>query len=187
MNIPLNRLAKWGGWLLDYSQPTYLLGKPEELNRAIPILEKLGVETIGGVFFLYDAQRLGVLTESYASLTPDQLATPIGAHKIRLLDVRPGWCWQRGHIPFAKHLFLGSLKERIPQIPRDQALVVQCQDGILSGIAASLLQAAGCEVTNMQGGFNAWQESGLPIVRLDATERPRGSRYTSSSEVSAAL
>lgn len=187
LNIPLDQLAKWVGWLLDYSQPTYLLGKPDELKRAIPILEKLGVETIGGVFFLHDAQRLGMLTESYTSLSPDQLATPIGTHKIRLLDVRPASYWQQGHIPYAKHVFLGSLQARIPEIPRDQPLVVQCQDGVLSGIAASLLQAAGCEVTNMLGGYDQWLASDLPIVRLDGTWASRPPRYACCSDVSAAV
>ena len=36
-------------------------------------------------------------------------------------------------------------------------------------MAASILQRAGFDVVNMQGGYQAWVEAGLPVVRETAT------------------
>ena len=51
------------------------------------------------------------------------------------------------------------------QVDREKPVVVQCQGGGRSAIATSLLQRAGYDVVNMQGGYQAWVAAGLPVVR----------------------
>jgi hydroxyacylglutathione hydrolase len=59
---------------------------------------------------------------------------------------------------------LGYLSDRIDEIPADRTVVVHCQLGGRSAIAASVLQRAGrTNVANMEGGFEAWQAAGLPV------------------------
>ena len=47
---------------------------------------------------------------------------------------------------------------------KSQPIVAQCLGGGRSAIATSILQRAGYNVTNMQGGYNAWVEARLPIA-----------------------
>jgi hydroxyacylglutathione hydrolase len=44
-------------------------------------------------------------------------------------------------------------------------VVAQCLAGGRSAIAASLLQRAGFDLVNLQGGYQAWVNAGLPVVR----------------------
>jgi hydroxyacylglutathione hydrolase len=80
-----------------------------------------------------------------------------------VVDVRNLTEWDEGHIPGARHIMLGYLDEHIDTIPREQPVVVHCQSGARSAIAASVLKASGFErVVNMAGGFNQWQAHKLP-------------------------
>jgi 3-mercaptopyruvate sulfurtransferase SseA len=61
---------------------------------------------------------------------------------------------------------LGSLPESLKTLQTDPPVVVQCQGGARSAIAASLLLAHGFpHVFNLAGGVDEWQASGLPIDR----------------------
>lgn len=58
----------------------------------------------------------------------------------------------------------------------DLILVVMCQEGYTSSLAAAALQDLGIvAATDMVGGFAAWRDAGLP-VRMGGT--PAGSRVT---------
>ena len=54
---------------------------------------------------------------------------------------------------------------RIPEVTgHDQEVVVVCSEGYASSLAAATLQDLGfARVTDLEGGFRAWKESGLPI------------------------
>lgn len=164
LNIPLDRLASWAGWLIDCAKPIYLLGNPTDFPDAIRILHNLGIDDCGGVSLLEEATQAGLLSESYPMASPDELAALIGSHEVRLIDVRSDGEWVQGHIPYAEHHFLGQLQKSLALIPHELPLVVQGQEEIRSAIGASILQAAGYKVINMQGGFAAWHEDGLPII-----------------------
>ncbi len=47
----------------------------------------------------------------------------------------------------------------------DQVIIVVCQEGFQSSLAAAALQRLGLRnVTDLDGGFAAWREAGLPVV-----------------------
>lgn len=54
---------------------------------------------------------------------------------------------------------------RIPEITGyDQAIVVMCSEGYSSSLAAAALQDVGLVLaTDLEGGFQAWAASGLPV------------------------
>jgi rhodanese-related sulfurtransferase len=48
---------------------------------------------------------------------------------------------------------------------REQVIIVVCQEGFQSSLAAAGLQRLGLRhATDLDGGFAAWQEAGLPVV-----------------------
>jgi hydroxyacylglutathione hydrolase len=53
----------------------------------------------------------------------------------------------------------------LAEVPEAGPVVLQCQGGGRSHIAASLLQNRGREVANLSGGYRAWEREGLPVER----------------------
>lgn len=166
MNIPLGMLASWGGWLIDYSRPVYLVGEPGQIPEAARVLRKIGLDDLRGYFDAAALKREGLASETYAVATPSELAPRIRSGEVKLIDVRSDAEWNAGHIPGAEHRFLGRLPENLSGLANNngQPIVMQCQGGVRSAVAASILQAAGHEVVNLAGGFDAWCKAGLPVV-----------------------
>ena len=72
--------------------------------------------------------------------------------------------WQRGRIGDAPNLPLTQLAARLGEVPAEGRVILQCQGGYRSLIAASLLERAGREgLVDMEGGFGAWAQAGRPV------------------------
>jgi rhodanese-related sulfurtransferase len=73
-----------------------------------------------------------------------------------LLDVRQQSEFDAGHVPHALHVELGSLEQRLDDVPR-QGLTVMCGHGERATTAASLLERAGWHgVRVVVGGAEEW-------------------------------
>ena len=91
--------------------------------------------------------------------------------EVTVVDVRDQDEWDAGHLPGALHLPLATLAAHVADIPADRPVVLQCQGGGRSSVAASLLRAAGrADASNLTGGFGEWARRGLRV------ERPEESR-----------
>ncbi|MCA9132444.1 MAG: MBL fold metallo-hydrolase [Planctomycetales bacterium] len=168
LNIPLELLATWAGWLADYDRPVYLICEPAQLEEAARVLHKIGLEQIAGAFDTSLVASSGLANEQYGSGTPADLAAAIQAGDVTLLDVRSDEEWNAGHIAQAQHHYLGRLPQTLDQIPRDRRVVVQCQSGARSAVAASVLQAAGVsDVVDLAGGYSAWAAAKLPLTTAE--------------------
>jgi len=83
----------------------------------------------------------------------------------RLLDVREGEEYARGHLPRAESLCKGIIERDIEKLVPDPAtpVVLYCGGGFRSALAAESLQRMGySNVSSMWGGWSAWKESGFP-------------------------
>ncbi len=76
---------------------------------------------------------------------------------------------REGVIPGALHVPLSVLFWRTERLgPLDRELVVVCNDGYSSSLAAATLQELGFErATDLDGGFRAWAAAGLPVGDAD--------------------
>jgi rhodanese-related sulfurtransferase len=81
-----------------------------------------------------------------------------------LLDVREDDEWQAGHAPDAVHVAMGTVAQRIDEIPADRTVVCVCRVGGRSGAVAGALADAGYDVRNVEGGMLAWEVAGFPVV-----------------------
>jgi hydroxyacylglutathione hydrolase len=170
INIPLNAsFTTWAGWLLSYDADSYLLidGK-DSIDTAVRDLAMIGLDRVAGYF---EAAALDAWTAAgrplgtIPQIQPADLAESLRHDRVTLVDVRNATEWQGGHIHGARHLPLGYLADRSGELPRETAIVLQCQSGARSAIGASLLRARGFErVINLTGGFSAWINAGLPTV-----------------------
>ena len=86
----------------------------------------------------------------------------------RLIDVREGEEFARGHLPGAEPLCKGILERDIEKLVPDTEtpVVLYCGGGFRSALAAENLQRMGYKkVWSMWGGWRAWTEAGFPTER----------------------
>ncbi|MGY6587234.1 MAG: molybdopterin-synthase adenylyltransferase MoeB [Wenzhouxiangella sp.] len=87
-----------------------------------------------------------------------------------LIDVRESWEWADGSARNALKLSRGMLEMVIDRHApdRDQPIILMCAGGDRSQLAARSLSELGYrKLANLAGGFNAWQQQGLPVDRAD--------------------
>lgn len=85
-----------------------------------------------------------------------------------LLDVREPAEYAAVHALNARLMPLGEVSSRLKEIEayKDKPIAVICRSGHRSAKAVALLQEAGfTQVSNVQGGTNAWEQAGLEVVR----------------------
>lgn len=173
INIPLNKsFSTWAGWLIPFDREFYLIteaGCDRCIDDAVRDLAMIGLDRVGGYF------EAGVI-ESWASwggalatvpqISVNELAKLVTAGGASVIDVRGAAEWEHGHLPQAANIPVGYLTDRLDEIPADKPLVVHCQSGARSAIAASVLQANGRNnVVNLTGGFAEWEKRKMPVDR----------------------
>jgi rhodanese-related sulfurtransferase len=159
--------ASWAGRLLQADQALLTIAEPGQERFALEALAELGHGDLrgyleGGFATLQGRSELLASTER---IDADALARELaGAESPHLIDVRQPPEWQRGRIAAAPNLPLTELVERAGEVPREGRVILQCQGGYRSLIAASLLERLGyAGLVDMAGGFGAWANAGLPI------------------------
>jgi rhodanese-related sulfurtransferase len=80
------------------------------------------------------------------------------------LDVREWYEWEAGTVEGSLHIPIGTLTDRVNEVPKDRTVVVVCQVGQRSALAADYLNRLGYDAHNLEGGVEAWQAQGLPLV-----------------------
>ncbi len=165
INVPASNLVQWAGFFVDYSQPVFLIADEGSLPAQLRSLRSIGIDKVGGYFDSSAVKAAGLRTQSYRTATPLELRPSIDDGEVTLVDVRAATEYQAGHIAGSEHRFLGTLLRNIADVRKDKPVVAQCLGGGRSAIAASILQRAGFDVVNMQGGYQAWVEAGLPVVQ----------------------
>jgi rhodanese-related sulfurtransferase len=175
INIALSgQFASWAGTVLGLSaRPALIADSPEQLSEARLRLARVGIEDAAGYLNGGVAawQLAGFALAELPQITVQVLQDRLQAHASQVLDVRREPEWQAGHIEGATWWPLDNFKVSAPEIDRDRPIAVHCKSGYRSMIACSLLQRAGFRnVTNVIGGFDAWQQAKLPLQSETAVE-----------------
>jgi hydroxyacylglutathione hydrolase len=154
------------GWMLDPERPLLLvLESDAQLATVLTDLARTGLDRVhgylaGGMSAWEDAgYDLQPLPQLHVRALQQQLA------KLQVLDVRSPQEWQQGHVPGARHIFLGDLQEQAATLDRQRPVAVYCDSGYRASIAASVLQSRGFDVRNVPGSWQAWQANQLPEER----------------------
>lgn len=90
------------------------------------------------------------------------------AHTALVIDVRDAKEYAEGHVAGAVNIPVGSLRERLAELPEGQLLVTYCnmrhRGTSRCEMAASLLAGEGYDARALDGGYPGWKQSGLPVV-----------------------
>jgi hydroxyacylglutathione hydrolase len=159
--------GKWVQALLDPSASWLLLADDGVELDAISILVDLGFGDLrghlrGGFGALASHKDELIHTER---VDHSALARELGGDQAPyLLDVRQPMEWQAGRIASAPNLPLTEIESRRAEVPTDRRVILQCQGGFRSLIAASILEFHGHEgIVDMAGGFGSWAQAGLQV------------------------
>ena len=138
----------------------------EAMERAVMSLARIGIDSVEGVLAkgIEGWRDQGLPIESIATTSAAETAIWMQLGRVQVLDVRDEYEWNEKHIPGAMHRYVGHLESDLPLLPRDSEIVVHCNVGHRSGVAASILKRNGfTRVHNMLGGLSAWEKLGLPL------------------------
>ena len=177
LSLPVNKsFVTWAGALLPYDRDIWLIADDDGAKSALAArqLALIGIDRVAGWFGASALEHWaagGRALQPTPQLSADALARRPDA---LVIDVRRRSEWEAGHLPGVRHVSLAELPERLDELPRDVPLVMHCQGGGRSAIAAALLQAHGFrDVTNLAGGFSAWERAGHPVEREGAAAPER--------------
>ncbi len=173
INIPLNKTFNtWAGWLLPFDQDFYLIvdeGCSHCIDEAVRDLAMIGLDRVAG-YFGDDVVGAWIVSGREIATVPQVSATELSelmkTGEVTVIDVRGRSEWEAGHIPGVPNIPVGYLTDHLREIPESGPVVMHCQSGARSAIAASVLQANGwTNVVNLTGGFTDWQKQKLPVER----------------------
>lgn len=186
INIPLNRsFNTWAGWLVPYGRSFSLIVHGHDdhsaVDEAVRDLALVGLDAVSGYFTAEVVDQWGAAGGELATapqITASELHERLRAGDVAVVDVRGQSEWEAGHLPGVLNIPVGYLTERLAEIPRDRPVVVHCQSGSRSAIAASVLRANGVRnVSNLSGGIVDWQRSELPVESEQPEQTLAGARY----------
>jgi rhodanese-related sulfurtransferase len=174
VNIALGgKYATWAGSMLTHDRPIVVIAEEGGEEEAVMRLGRIGFDNVagylaGGMNALAArddlVERTGRITapalaEWLAGARPEAGPAPV------VVDVRTAAEHVGGHIAGAVNIPLTHLAERIGELPAGRPVVVHCEGGYRSAIAASLLQKLGRGgVHDLVGGYKAWAAAKLPVA-----------------------
>ncbi len=161
------KYATWCGTVLDHTLPIVVIAEAGQEEEAVMRLGRIGFDNVagylgGGMDALRDRPDLIAKIDRITAVAlSEQLAR---ADAPTVVDVRSEKEWAAGHVPGSVNIPLNHVRDRATEIAKDRAVVVHCEGGYRSAIAASILAQAGrSDVLDMVGGFKAWAASKLPV------------------------
>lgn len=164
LNIGLGgKFATWAGTMLDKSTPIVLVADPGREQEAAMRLGRIGYDHVVG----YLAGGMAALTtrpdliRHTKRITAGALAELLMSRQpLLVLDVRTEGEWQAGHIEGSVNIPLTQLRARPSELPQSRQIVLHCQSGYRSSIAAGLLEQQGFpNVMDLVGGYEAWAKT----------------------------
>ncbi len=175
INIALSgQFASWAGTVLGLTgRPVLIADSVDQLSEARLRLARVGLEDPRGYLKggVEAWKHAGFALAEFSQVTVQALHDELRSSIFQVLDVRREPEWQAGHVDGATWWPLDNFKVSPPEIDRERPVAVHCKSGYRSMIACSLLQRAGFKnVTNVIGGFDAWQQAKLPVQTKTAVE-----------------
>jgi rhodanese-related sulfurtransferase len=126
----------------------------------------ISVAVVSGAMLVWPFLRRGAGGPWVSTLEATQL---MNREDALVLDVRDTAEFAGGHMLGAKNMPLATIEARAGELDKHKAkpVIVLCgSESTRATKAAAILRAKGfANVVNLSGGFPAWQQAGLPVVK----------------------
>lgn len=166
------KYATWCGTVLNHDHPIVVVAEAGQETEAVMRLGRIGFDNVAG--YLRDGmdalRERPELVAKIERITAVALAEQLKSSAApTVVDVRSEKEWAAGHIAGSVNIPVNHLHDRAGEIAKDRPVVVHCEGGYRSAIAASLLAKTGRpDVLDMVGGFKAWAASKLSVQTASA-------------------
>jgi hydroxyacylglutathione hydrolase len=163
-------IPAFAGWFLNYDDKVVLVDDFNTgLDAVLRHFIRLGYDNLAGYLaggFIEWAKHAGE-TARIGTCSVQEAARTLHRDSVFVLDVRDIRNRdEQGHIEGSHHRYVGELPQHISEIPKNRPVLVYCDAGYKSSLAASVLVRHGItNVTNMLGGFTAWKKGGYPLQK----------------------
>ena len=158
--------APWVGALIaDVKQPILLVTPEGKEEETVTRLSRVGFDnTLGYLEGGFEAWKAaGMETDALRSLPAKELEAELRDQLDRVYDVRKESEFVSEHLEGAHNTPLDNLNDHLSEFPASEDFYLHCAGGYRSTIAASILKSRGIHnLTNIEGGFKALSETGLP-------------------------
>ena len=157
ITVPMGRsFSSWAGSVVAPDEPFHVIAptisQAENAARALALIGRTGAQGWIPPHALAAWQRDGGVLDAIESVQD----LPEGE---TVLDVRTSAEWRAGHLDRATHVPLARLPERLEGLDRSAPVLVYCQAGVRSLVAASALRRLGfAKVTSLEGGISGYRE-----------------------------
>jgi len=166
VNVGLQgRFAESAGLVFPFDRDIVLVGDAALADESKTRLSRVGYDRVIGQ--LRDLPSVFThrpdLVETASRVTAERLAELLGSRPgLQLVDVRNPGETEDGVIPGAREIPLPALTDSIESLDQTAPVVAYCASGYRSLVAASVLRASGFDdVSDVVGGFDAWQDAGV--------------------------
>ena len=164
VNIGLEgRYAEFAGSVVKPEDDIILLTDPERVLEGKNRLGRIGFDRVVGYLkdpyaVMFENQGdVEVASRLTASALNERIAD---VPELQLVDVRNPGEAAGGMIAHAVNIPVGQLPDRLGELDPSKPTVVYCAGGYRSSVAASLLRQRGfADVSDVLGGYNAWEET----------------------------
>jgi rhodanese-related sulfurtransferase len=164
VNIGLEgRYAEFAGSVIQPDVDIILMEEPGRELEGKNRLARIGFDRVVGFLkdpyeVMFDRRDDVVMASRLtAAALNERIAAVPG---LQLVDVRNPGEAEAGVIAHAVNIPVGQLPERLVELDPTKPTVVYCAGGYRSSVAASLLRQRGfADVSDVLGGYNAWEET----------------------------
>lgn len=167
---PRPELAVWAGQMLDVDKPILLVVEDEaNLDWIVWNFVYTGFTTFEG--YLVGGMKAWDNAGFALQKLPQVTVHELQRHRDdwQVLDVRAPDEWKSGHIPGARHKYVGELRDEVDGVAaldRHKPVAVYCDSGYRANLAASIMQSRGFEdVRNVPGSWQAWKKAGYDVEK----------------------
>jgi len=133
----------------------------EQVDEAVRALVRIGLDRVQGTITPKTLLEWGEGTDRLRMLKAIDFDEVDGRRhytNVQVVDVRRKEEWDRKHIPEAVHVPHVRLPEFVDTLPPDKTLLVHCQSGVRSAVAAAYLHSHGFCVAYVRDHFDHWKE-----------------------------
>lgn len=158
--LPNTQFPMIAGSYVEPSDEIVLICPEDLVDELTRVLVRIGLDRVVG---WAPPESLPAELET----TPEISADEFKGHESErpVLDVRSEDEHRQGAIPGATNIAHTRLAPRTGDLPAAEPIVCHCRSGVRSGAATAFLRRAGLDVTNLAGGFVAWEKAGGAVVR----------------------
>ena len=163
-----DNFAPWVGALItDLQTPILIVCNEGRQLEVVDRLARVGYDNpigyLEGGFGAWVTE--GEEIDSIPEITAEEFEEIFRTKEFNLLDVRRESEYNAQHILGAQNFPLDFINRNMNAVDRDTPYYLHCAGGYRSMIAASILKSRGFEnLINIKSGFNALQETGLPMT-----------------------